>query len=188
MDSWLEQVEVTKGWLSLDEARLLHSSAGQVTDGCIVEVGSYRGRSTIALAIGAPEGVPVYAVEPHEEFLGPRGAFFGPEDRKAWMENMLRSGVWERVRLVNLSSEVVTPGWDKPVGLIWIDGDHHYEAVRRDIEVWTPHLLPDAQVLFDDSVKPKTGPGRVVRELVDSGAYEIAEQTGKVSKLRRLVS
>ena len=186
MEPWLEQVDMTKGWLSLDEARLLHQSASQIAGGCIVEVGSYRGRSTIALATGAPDGVRVYAIEPHEEFVGPRGATFGPTDRKAWMRSMLRSGMWDRVRLVNLSSEVVTPGWDQPVGLLWIDGDHNYDAVRRDIDVWAPHLLPDAHVIFDDSVSPKDGPGRVVLELADSGAYEITERVGKVTKLRRL--
>jgi hypothetical protein len=57
-----------------------------VRDGCIVEVGSYRGRPTAALALGSLSGfqVPVYAVDPQEEFKGIYGGQFGPEDRGAF--------------------------------------------------------------------------------------------------------
>ena len=66
--SVLIAIDETPGWLSLDEAALLYHLARQTTTGSIVEVGSYRGRSTVALAKGALAGGnrPVYAVDPHE--------------------------------------------------------------------------------------------------------------------------
>ena len=60
----------TEGFLSPDECRLLQRLAGTVTAGAIVEIGSYRGRSTVTLACGADKNVPVYAIEPHETFKG----------------------------------------------------------------------------------------------------------------------
>jgi predicted O-methyltransferase YrrM len=162
------------------EAVLLTRLASAVDDGCIVEVGSFRGMSTIALAKGAR--VPVYAIEPHEEFTGVLGGTFGPADRRAFFENLLQAGVVEQVRLVNLSSEVVAPGWQLPVGLLWIDGDHRYEAVRRDFECWEPHLR--GLVAFHDAIQPKLGPAQLIAELLESG-FELVEHVQGTKVLRR---
>jgi hypothetical protein len=136
--------------------------------------------STIALAKGAC--VPVYAIEPHEHFQGVLGGTFGPADRRAFFENLLRAGVVERVRLVNLSSEVVTPGWQLPVGLLWIDGDHRYAAVRRDFYCWEPHLL--GNVAFHDAIQPKLGPTQLIDELL-AGDFELVEHIQGTKVLRR---
>lgn len=162
------------------EAALLTRLASEVEEGCIVEVGSYRGMSTTALAKGAR--VPVYAIEPHEHFQGVLGGMFGPEDRRAFFENTLRAGVVQQVRLVNLSSEVVTPGWQLPVGLLWIDGDHRYEAVRRDFECWEPHLR--GKVAFHDSIQPTLGPAQLISELLADG-FELVEHVQGTKVLRR---
>jgi hypothetical protein len=104
---------------------------------------------------------------------------------------MLRFGGWKNVRLVNLSSEVVTKGWTLPVGLLWIDGDHRYEAVLRDVTCWQPFLLPNSLVIFDDvkNVRtgvPSDGPGKVVEEAVAGGLFELISAQGKTAALRYL--
>jgi Methyltransferase domain len=162
------------------EQELLTRLAGEVDEGCIVEVGSWRGMSTIALAHGAR--VPVYAIEPHEEFTGVLGGMFGPDDRRAFFENLLQAGVVEKVRLVNLSSEVVAPAWQLPVGLLWIDGDHRYEGVKRDFECWAPHLR--GKVAFHDAIQEKLGPFRLIEELLADG-YELVEHVQGTKVLRR---
>jgi hypothetical protein len=62
--------------------------------------------------------------------------------------------VVEKVRLVNLSSEVVCEGWTRPVGLLWIDGDHTLDGVRRDFESWERFLQPGGVVAFHDALDP----------------------------------
>jgi predicted O-methyltransferase YrrM len=169
-----------EGMIGDQEAALLTRLAAGVDTGCIVEVGSYRGMSTIALAQGAR--VAVYAIEPHEEFTGVLGGQFGPADRRAFFENLLQAGVVEKVRLVNLSSEVVAPGWTQPVGLLWIDGDHRYEAVRRDFECWEPHLR--GLVAFHDAIQKTLGPARLIEELLADG-FELVEHVQGTKVLRR---
>lgn len=171
-----------QGATSLPQAHLLRRLACEVTKGVIIEIGAYRGRSTIALSVGSAEGhnAPVYAIDPHETFKGLFGGNFGPGDRRAFFKNMLRSGGWQNVRLVNLSSEVVTPGWQLPVGFLWIDGDHRYEAVKRDLDCWAPHLLPGAPIAFDDT--DRGGAKKLVEELVEAGWTEV-EVVGKVRVL-----
>ncbi|HYU61212.1 MAG TPA: class I SAM-dependent methyltransferase [Solirubrobacterales bacterium] len=168
--------------LSTEEAELLHELARQVDEGCIVEVGSYRGRSTVALATGA--SVPVYAIDPHEQFTGVLGAQFGPADRVAFYRTMLRANTADRVRLVNLPSEVACAGWIDRIGLLFIDGDHRYEGVRRDFECWQPHLTSEATVALDDSIDPELGPRRVVAEASGSG-FTVDRVVGKITVLRR---
>jgi hypothetical protein len=188
-DAWpdeLRDVASIKGWLSREAAVLLYDLAREVTDGCIVEVGSYRGRSTVALARGAAAGHSprIYAVEPHEPFVGVLGGEFGPEDRAAFFRNMVRTGAYEHVRLLNISSEILTPGWSEPVALLWLDGDHAYEGVRRDFDAWEPHLLPDCDVVLDDADDPGVGPYRLAQELRATGWAKVG-QVGRVVHLRR---
>jgi predicted O-methyltransferase YrrM len=182
----LQDVPTIKGWLSPDAAALLYELAREVEDGCIVEVGSYRGRSTVVLARGAAagKGAPVYAVEPHEPFVGVLGGEFGPEDRAAFFRNMVRTGAYEQVRLLNTSSEILSPGWSEPVALLWLDGDHSYDGVKRDFDSWERHLLPDADLVLDDADDPELGPSRLVEELKARG-WEKAEEAGRVVHLRR---
>jgi hypothetical protein len=182
----LRDVASIDGWLSRDAAVLLYDLARQVTEGCIVEVGSYRGRSTVVLALGAAAGHSprVYAVEPHEPFIGVLGGEFGPQDKAAFLRNMLRTGAYRQVRLLNISSEVLAPGWTQPVALLWLDGDHAYEGVRRDFDAWEPHLLPDCDVVLDDADDPELGPYRLVQELA-ADSWKKVRQVGRLVHLRR---
>ena len=49
----------TEGMVSFDEAVLLYYLAREVRSGCIVEVGSYRGRSSVFLGRGSLDGANV---------------------------------------------------------------------------------------------------------------------------------
>jgi predicted O-methyltransferase YrrM len=163
---------------------LMQLASAVPADACIVEIGSYRGRSTSALALGA-NGAPVYAIEPHESFEGIYGGQFGPADRRAFFENLLRVGLVEKVRLVNLSSEVVCQGWTRPVGLLWIDGDHTLEGVRRDFESWEPFLRPGGVVAFHDALDFDGGPAKLIEELCADGSYEKCAEVHRIVALRR---
>jgi hypothetical protein len=177
----------TEGMISFEEATLLYNLARELAHGCIVELGSYRGRSTVALGRGSLDGhaVPVYAIEPHEKFRGVLGGEFGVADRGAFYQAMLDTGCYRIVRLINLSSQYVTPNWDKNVALLWIDGDHTYTAVKRDVQCWLPHLTSDAKVVFDDSTNPELGPKQVVEELLASRHFTEIQRVGKVRALQR---
>ncbi len=180
------RLEHLEGMISVEEAEFLRELARTVEEGCIVEVGSYRGRSSVALGTGSLEGAgaAVYAIEPHEEFVGVLGASFGPEDRAGFYRAMLMSGCYRAVRLVNLSSEQVTPGWTRPVGLLWIDGDHTWEGVSRDYRCWARHLAPGALVAFHDSTDPNIGPYRLIRVLVEAGEADVVQVVDRITVIR----
>src|SRR5215216_4634211 len=62
----LDVLREVEGWLTDTQARRLWERACALpSPGQIVEIGSFRGRSTIVLARAAPEGVEVVAIDPH---------------------------------------------------------------------------------------------------------------------------
>jgi predicted O-methyltransferase YrrM len=171
-------VESIEGWLAREEIELLLELAAMVPpDQAIVEVGNYRGRSTVALALGARRGAgaPVASIDPHVEFTGPRGGRFGPEDQAELYANLTRAGVGALVRVVCLPSLAVAASWPGPaVGLLFLDGDHRYGAVRADFDAWRPWLATGASVVFDDcdyaDVARLVGERERAGELVARGA------------------
>ena len=177
------------GGVTTREAALLRRLAADAGGGAIVEVGSYRGKSAVALAWGvrdAARGTPVYCIEPHRPFTGVYGGRFGPEDRDAFYRVMRETGAFREVALVNLSSEDLTPAWNTPVALAFIDGDHRHAEVRRDFESWDPHMLLGGCIAFDDAIDPNGGPARLVGEIEASGRYRRIDVVGKIVVLRKV--
>lgn len=151
--------EAIEGLIHPREGLLLYMLARRAAHvGNVVEVGSYLGKSTWYLARGLIDaGSPyrVVSIDPH------------PEDHyDRYLANIRAGGVADRVEPhVGYSYDVVR-GFDRPVGLVWIDGDHEYAAVQRDFEDWFPHLAEGGWIAFHDTVNMWQGPTRVVRELL----------------------
>lgn len=185
----LEQLlEGVEGWLPLEDAWYLCECATRAS-AAIVEIGAYRGRSTISLGHGAAQSQArptVYSIEPHAEFTGIFGGRFGPQDREAYFRNLLNADLVKSVALVNLASRAAAAGWGCPIDLLFIDGDHRYEAVSEDVRLWVPHVARNGIIVFDDTFIPDSGPLRVFHELTDSGRYEEVEAAGKLRSLRKL--
>lgn len=172
--------------ITLNESLLLYCLAKEVKTGCIVEVGSYRGGSTVFLGRGSLDGghVPVYAIDPHKSFIGMLGGVFGPKDRTAFYHAMLEQGCSEIVSLINLSSEYFAMKWEEPIALLWIDGDHRYDSVKRDFELWMPHLEAGGIIVFDDATDPTLGPRILINEITHSNKFEEIITVGKVVVIR----
>lgn len=168
------------GWLRDAEAEELFRAAAAVRGGCIVEVGSYRGRSTLVLCAGSSigAGAPVFAIEPHGEASGVRGGKFGPEDRAEFFRNFLNSGLTRYVRLLNTTSVIASAGWRRSIALLFIDGDHRFASVSADFAAWKPYLIKGATVAFGDLAA--SGPKTVTQMLVASGTLKPCKRVGRI--------
>ena len=177
----------TEGFLSINEALLLYCLAKDAESGCIVEIGSYRGKSSVFLGKGSLAGyrLPVHAVEPHKTFTVEGGGKYGARDRTVFYETMLKHQCSEIVSLINLSSEQFTSNWTDKISLLWIDGDHSYNGVKRDFTCWEPHLDPEAVVAFHDSIDPQLGPRLIINELLRSGTWEQVSMIDSITVIRR---
>ena len=153
------------GWLSPQEGRLLYDLARGAPDhGCIVEIGSWQGRSTIWLAAGSRggRGARVVAVDPHR---GSRLHAEGEDTELALRTNLESAGVSDQVDVLVATSREAAAGWTRPISLLWIDGDHAYESVKEDFLLWEEHLLDGGIVALHDTLY-WDGPARVVSELL----------------------
>lgn len=181
-------LEGVEGWLDLPEAYLLRDLAKAV-DNDVVEIGCFRGRSTIALCCGVVgSGRLVHSVDPHRAATGVYGGKFGPEDREAYYRNLLGSGMAQSAALINLTSAQAASAWNSPIGLLFLDGDHSYKATRLDVAIWGAHVVASGFVVFDDASDPTGGPGRTIQELIADGKYCTHAAVGKVHALRKQVA
>ena len=154
-----------EGWLSDAQGRALFMAAAKTTGrGAIVEIGSWKGRSTTWLASGARlAGQSVYAIDPH------RRSREYPEEETLdeFLATLARNGLADVVEPLVMTSEEAAARVAGPVELLFIDGDHAYDAVRRDAELWLPRLSDGGIVMFHDAATAAyDGPRRVVRQMV----------------------
>jgi predicted O-methyltransferase YrrM len=153
----LARLAGVQGWLTDAQARALWDAARDVrAEGRIVEIGSFRGRSTIVLASAAEPGVEVVAIDPHGG--GDRGpqqitpdATRGDEDFAAFHANLRRAGVEDRVRHARLPSQSALHDVDGPIDLLYVDGAHRFRPARADIEQWGARVAPGGDLLIHDS-------------------------------------
>jgi len=54
----------------------------------------------------------------------------------------------------------VAPRWDIEVDFVFFDGDHNYEAVKKDFEDWFPFISTGGYLAFHDSGANRGGPER----------------------------
>ena len=141
------------GWLTDEEGEALYDLARACTGtGVIVEIGSWKGKSTICLGRGslAGAGVPVFAIDPHADYR------FG--DFKA---NLDRAGITDLVRPIASLSQPAADDFDEPIELLFVDGSHEYDLVLEDFEKWVPKVVDAGWVAFHDTTWTP-GPRKVV--------------------------
>lgn len=161
----IEDVYNIPGMLTRDEVNFLYR-AGQLgdRDGVIVEIGSFKGKSTIALARGAAKvrKGKIYAIDPHRIQLEEGYT----EDTEAeFLANIRNAGVEDYVLPLIMTSEEANKGWHQPIRLLWIDGDHRYEAAKLDFTLWEPFVVEGGIIAMHDTIRKK-GPKRVLWENV----------------------
>lgn len=187
-------VMAVPGQMRRSEVRCIYDLAANASRaGVIVEIGSFRGLSTAALARGSLRGVrvAVYAVDPHDyddpgTYPGSSGTAYDVSDQRAFSENLFFAGVTDVVRPISMFSEEARQGWSKPISLLWIDGNHEFEAVLRDFDQWSPFVNKDGFVAFHDAAHPEAGPTRVVQGACATGKWKLMQQVEKVAVLERV--
>jgi predicted O-methyltransferase YrrM len=153
--------------------------------GVIVEIGSFKGKSTIALARGAAasHGAKVYAIDPHR--VQPEEGYL--EDTEAeFFANIRTAGVAEQVVPMIMTSEEAVRNWREPVRLLWIDGDHRYEPSKLDFTLWEPHVVQGGIIAMHDTIR-KQGPKRVLWEKVfRSGRFQNIAIIDNITAVRKV--
>jgi len=172
-------VEPIQGWVSDQDGMVLYELARfHAPVSTVVELGSWKGRSTTWLghAIKDRGEGKVFAVDtwmgtqnsgPDEETC--RQLLIGYKENQLYeefLQNMRNGGVSDIVQsLQGDSTENIQKfPHQMKIGLLFIDADHDYHAVKKDFETWSPKVATGGYVVFDD-VPSWPGPTQLVSEL-----------------------
>jgi hypothetical protein len=155
-----------------------------VKEGCVVEIGAYKGRSTVALGFGLlcnANSIKGFSVEPHADFVGPSGGVYGPANRVEYYVNVAESGVADRIALIGLPSAQAARAFDESsVAMLFVDGDHTYEGCCRDLAVWLPKMRLNGKIFLDDRELP--GVKRAIDDFERAGQLRRVSAVGKIAE------
>lgn len=143
----------------------------------IAEIGAWKGRCTHALASATPGKVWVVdnwnSTDPKDEATTKlkaqgRDTVFSeflvnlqPWSRKLVIMQMNSEEAWRRLSHLTFD-------------MIWIDGDHRYEYVKRDISMWRSLLAPGGLLCGHDGEIDSVA--RALRELVPDAKFHATPQ------------
>jgi predicted O-methyltransferase YrrM len=133
-----------------------------------LEIGTQFGKSISVAVFTSPVGVEFHTVDILDQSAYPtfhsvsRAEYFAQEELNSIVEYHL------------IDSKELAKTWDRgEFKMIFIDGNHDYEAVKADIVNWTPFLQHGGWILFHDYDITSMGVQQAVNELIkDSPDYQ----------------
>jgi predicted O-methyltransferase YrrM len=158
----IEKAEMISGWMTTDELMWLAEHASRAKS--IAEVGSWMGRSTRAMADNTK--AKVYAIdtwkgsEEHQEMLQDRPAKWL---RLQFEKNMEGTSI-EPMEMTSLEAAEQFVKQGKKFDMVFIDADHEYAEIRKDIIAWKSLVKPGGILCGHDYSWPSVI--RAVDELI----------------------
>lgn len=193
-----------KGFLAPDEgARLYDLAITAAVIGPCLEVGSYCGKSTLYLGSACQlRGNHLYAVDHHrgseehqqgEEYHDPE-LFDGDaqlfDSFRAFRSTLQRADLEDTVIPIVAPSRLAGRGWSIPLGLVFIDGGHSWEAALGDYQTWAPQVAQGGYLaihdLFPDPSQGGQAPIDIYRLALASGLFAELATVGTLGVLQRL--
>ncbi|HNY79296.1 MAG: FkbM family methyltransferase [Sedimentisphaerales bacterium] len=168
----------------------------------LLEIGAAYGSSSFLLLASSPARARVWSVDPFVQ--DSQGRFCA--SARACHDNVTRaleaagwSGAISKWTLVVADSETACADWrdrGELLDFLFIDGDHCYEAVRRDFESWQHFVAQGGHIVIHDSRRlPDTadhvfnrgwqGPTRLAQELVNDNRLELVEEAFSLSIFKK---
>lgn len=158
VEKLVEQAEQVKGWSSHKELTYLAEMASR--SNFTIEVGTYAGRSAVALSNSRR----LICVD---HFKGSKEhSITGEELFEEFQQNIagFKNVQWLKGDSVELAANFP----DACADLIFIDGSHEYEDVKRDIEAYWSKLGQGGRMVFHDYIPEWDGVRRAINEFVET--------------------
>ena len=158
-------VEAIEGFMVPGQEEYLFNKVKSLpNDGVIVEIGSYKGRSTVAMAyacIGTKRKIYCIDTWDGNDIDFPDRNFF-----EIWQQNLQKNGLYKYVVPLQGYSHQVLSQWIEltngiKIDFIFIDGSHQFLDVLKDFEQSFPLVKENGWIAFHDVVPTWPGSERV---------------------------
>ncbi|MCW3489260.1 class I SAM-dependent methyltransferase [Dethiobacter alkaliphilus] len=134
----------------------------------------YKGKSTCWLASGSKSGnkAPVFAIDiwdlkkqsdPRYERMRKKSGYNHSRILEIFCKQIKKAGVEQLITPIKTESHIIGEARLRPVGLLFIDGNHTFESCNRDYSVWSKHVVKGGFIAFHDSSLP--GVEKVISEI-----------------------
>ena len=135
-----------------DSANLLYGFVRSMKPETCVEIGSARGKSACFIGMALKENGrgKLYAIDPHTTTAWNDDQ--SVETLSVLQSNITQLGLDNQVSILRTTSEEAARQWTRSIDFIFIDGDHSYEGVKRDWELFLPHIKPFGLAVFHDTI------------------------------------
>lgn len=191
VEKMMTKVNQIDGWLKTNEILTLNYLAKKALlelkqDEFLLEIGSYKGKSTTAIALACKErkkGV-LLAIDPHKK------EYFNnmPNTGNTLLElkkNLAKNGILNYVKIIKMDSKKAYKKWGGcKTKLIFIDGDHNYKAAYKDFEHWLTTLQQNGYLLFHDALDIY-GPRQIVTRLLTNKEYVFLGLVGNLASFQK---
>lgn len=192
-----------KGFLHPAEgARLYELGREACALGPCLEVGSYCGKSTVYLGSGVRAGGgQLFALDHHrgseehqrgEEYHD--AELYDSEIEQmdtlpAFRRTLFRAKLDAHVIPVVATSGQLGAVWRIPLGMVFIDGGHSFEAAETDLRAWMGQILPRGYLAIHDIFATEEQGGQAPRHILElaaaSGLFEPVQMTQTLGVLKR---
>lgn len=171
--------ENVAGLIRNQDGRFLESMVDELESGdCVIEIGPFTGKSTCFMGRGVREShktIHIYSVDPWELLGAPISgtgltiAQTRKEVHELFRANVKKCGMTDIITEFHGFSEDAADRWNSPspIGMVYVDGNHKYPMVKKDIELWAPKIKVGGYMVFHDYNSPQVH--RAVNELVRAG-------------------
>lgn len=146
---------IIEGWLSAIEAIQLYRVASMLKkNAVIVEIGSWKGKSTFCLARGLRSGK-IFAIDPFNAHGEPGSAELYQRQKghvpllEQFQQNMRDFGLLHKIETCAGYSNQFA-GRFPAIDFLFIDGDHSVEACEKDFILFSPAVVPGGYIALHD--------------------------------------
>lgn len=157
----------------------------------VIEVGRYKGGSTLLLAAAMKGEGTLWSID-----IGEKEARMYRDGKARSFDDQLRDVCtkfgFKNVEIIVGDSRTLEIETGE-VDLVFIDGDHSYDGVKNDFERFGKRVRLGGAVLLDDTFDEELfkthteSVGRLVKEILDEGKFKLVKGVNRLSHLERII-
>lgn len=152
-----------QGWFDFEYIYLqMISKASKDEVSRFVEVGSWLGKSASFMGVeiknsGKPiklNCVDLWEYTDHDPFYADLFDQLGDDVYPIFLDNMIKSNISDIITPLKMDSVTASTRFqDNSLDFVFIDANHHYEFVKKDIEAWYPKVKPGGTIAGHDYIR-----------------------------------